>query len=312
MAQVDKKIAIAIKRLKEFEPPDGYFVAFSGGKDSQCIFHLCEMAGVKFDAHYSVSSVDPPELVQFIREKYPSVSREIPHDDAGKPITMWSLIPQKLMPPTRLARYCCEDLKEKSGVGRLTVTGVRWEESKNRAENQGEITLPNAGKKLIAKLEEGGADFRQTEKKGVTMNTDNDVSRRMVEQCYRTSKTLFNPIVDWTEQDVWQFLRQVLQVESCGLYSDGWKRIGCSGCPMAGSSRWKEFARWPKYKDLYMSAFNRMLSERAKKLRSTDWRTAEEVFDWWMGNAQIPGQTRMDDLMGAPIPEMYISIKNPL
>lgn len=54
------KVQIAINRLKNFEPPDGYFVAFSGGKDSQCIYHLCEMAGVKFDAHYSVTSVDPP------------------------------------------------------------------------------------------------------------------------------------------------------------------------------------------------------------------------------------------------------------
>ena len=54
------KVQIAIQRLKNFEPPDGYFVAFSGGKDSQCIYHLCEMAGVKFDAYYSVTSVDPP------------------------------------------------------------------------------------------------------------------------------------------------------------------------------------------------------------------------------------------------------------
>lgn len=56
------KVQIAIQRLKNFEPTDGYFVAFSGGKDSQCIYHLCEMAGVKFDAHYSVTSVDPPNL----------------------------------------------------------------------------------------------------------------------------------------------------------------------------------------------------------------------------------------------------------
>ena len=45
------KVELAIRRLKGFEPPEGYYVAFSGGKDSQCIYHLCKMAGVKFDAH---------------------------------------------------------------------------------------------------------------------------------------------------------------------------------------------------------------------------------------------------------------------
>ena len=63
----EHKVELAIERLKAFEPPDGYYVAFSGGKDSQCIYHLCQIAGVKFDAHYAITSVDPPELVRFIR-----------------------------------------------------------------------------------------------------------------------------------------------------------------------------------------------------------------------------------------------------
>ena len=46
---VRDKVAEAIQRLQSFEPADGYYVAFSGGKDSQCIYHLCEMAGVKFE-----------------------------------------------------------------------------------------------------------------------------------------------------------------------------------------------------------------------------------------------------------------------
>lgn len=137
------KVAEAIQRLRSFEPEDGYYVAFSGGKDSQCIYHLCEMAGVKFDAHYSVTSVDPPELVRFIKDHYQNVKREIPHDKDGKPITMWNLIPKKGMPPTRLVRYCCAELKESSGKGRVTVTGVRWAESANRKNNQGVVTIPD-------------------------------------------------------------------------------------------------------------------------------------------------------------------------
>ena len=69
--EICDKVEIAIKRLKAFEPPEGYFLAFSGGKDSQCVYHLAKMAGVKFDAHYNITSVDPPELVQFIKKKYP-------------------------------------------------------------------------------------------------------------------------------------------------------------------------------------------------------------------------------------------------
>lgn len=298
MSDIDRKVQTAIARIKAFEPEEGYFVAFSGGKDSQCIYHLCEMAGVKFDAHYNVASVDPPELVRFIRDRYPDVSREIPHDKDGKPVTMWNLIPKKLMPPTRLARYCCEHLKEKAGEGRVTMTGVRWEESASRAEKHGEVTMPNAGRKTKALLEDAGVNFTSTSKGGVVMNTDNDDARRMVEQCYRTNKTLVNPIVDWTESDVWAFLKTVRGVESCDLYEEGWHRLGCIGCPMANKQRWKEFARWPRYRLLYLSAFDRMLAERAKRAKHTDWRTAEEVFDWWMEVDVLPGQIRMDELMG--------------
>ena len=80
------KVELAVQRLRSFEPPDGYYVAFSGGKDSQCIYHLCKLAGVKFDAHYAITSVDPPELVRFIKSNYPNVAFERQHDADGKPI----------------------------------------------------------------------------------------------------------------------------------------------------------------------------------------------------------------------------------
>ena len=160
------KVQLAIKRLKAFEPPEGYYLAFSGGKDSQAVYHLAKMAGVKFDAHYCVTSVDPPELVKFIKTHYPDVSREIPHDRDGKPVTMWTLIPEKLIPPTRIVRYCCEELKESNGAGRFTVTGVRAGESSNRKRNQGVITIPKAGKKVQKTLEEESINFTQTPRGG--------------------------------------------------------------------------------------------------------------------------------------------------
>ena len=162
------KLEKTIERIKAFEPEEGYYVAFSGGKDSQCIYHLCEMAGVKFDAHYRITSVDPPELVRFIKEQYPDVSREVPRDQDGKPITMWNLIPQKKMPPTRVVRYCCRSLKESSGQGRITMTGVRWSESKNRKDNQGLITITDKPKSTMKILGEIGANFIKTDRGGGT------------------------------------------------------------------------------------------------------------------------------------------------
>lgn len=293
----NEKVGAALKRLKTFAPEEGYFVAFSGGKDSQCIYHLCELAGVKFDAHYSVTSVDPPELVRFIKQQYPKVKMEIPHDKDGNPITMWNLIPRKLMPPTRLSRYCCEKMKECSGQERVTVTGVRWAESVARKNSQGVVVVQAKIKDTLRKAESLGIDFIQTAKGGLVLNDDNDLSRRMVEQCYRTRKTLVNPIVDWTEDDVWKFLKCVDQ-ESCYLYSEGWHRLGCIGCPMATKrERERELSRWPKYNEAYLRAFARMLEERKKRELPTNWRSPEEVMDWWVERNVLPGQMKLNAFM---------------
>lgn len=173
MSNLDDKIAKSIERLRAFEPEEGYYLAFSGGKDSVVCKALLNAAGVKYDATYRVTSVDPPELVRFIKEKHADVKREVPrYADTekseklrGRPITMWNLIPKKLMPPTRLARYCCEYLKESGGDGRLTVTGVRWAESVNRRQNQGIITLASKKAAKDGQLAEN-KDFLLTNRGG--------------------------------------------------------------------------------------------------------------------------------------------------
>jgi len=99
------KVALAVERLREFEPREGYYVAFSGGKDSCVLLDLVEQAGVKYDAHYNSTTVAPPELVRFIREHHPDVERHQPQE------TMWQLIVKNGMPPLRNMRYCCRELK---------------------------------------------------------------------------------------------------------------------------------------------------------------------------------------------------------
>lgn len=119
------KVEVAIMRLQQFQPSEGYFLAFSGGKDSVVIYDLAIRAGVKFDAHYNITGIDPPELVKFIRQNYPLMTWEKPLE------SIWSLVARKGL-PRRNSRYCCEYLKEHSGAGRTVVTGIRWAESARR------------------------------------------------------------------------------------------------------------------------------------------------------------------------------------
>lgn len=98
---------------------------------------------------------------------------------------------------------------------------------------------------------------------GVVLNDDNDESRRAVELCYRTRKTLVNPIIDWDESDVWEFLNEIVKVPHCCLYDEGFKRLGCIGCPMGTTERRiQEFERWPTYKRAYIRAFDKMIQNR--------------------------------------------------
>ena len=303
MSELGEKVKASIERLKAFQPRngEGYYLAFSGGKDSVVIKALADMAGVKYDAHYRNPSVDPPELVQFIVKKHPDVSRDVPRYPmdyrvqslAGKPVTMWNLIRHKLIPPTRKNRYCCAWMKEDGGDGRMTVTGVRWEESKNREISHGPITI--FGKSAEAELSDN-TDFRRAGRGGIVLVNDNNESRRMIEQCYKRHKTIVNPIIDWKGSEVWEFIR-VERVEYCGLYDCGFYRLGCIGCPKAYyKHRLRELMFWPKYRENYIRAFSDMLDERKKRGLSAStrlWASPLDVYYWWTEQDVIPGQLEM-------------------
>ena len=59
MSELGEKVKAALERLRAFQPRngEGYYLAFSGGKDSVVCKHLLGMAGIKFDAHYRVPFV---------------------------------------------------------------------------------------------------------------------------------------------------------------------------------------------------------------------------------------------------------------
>ena len=266
LTEIEYRIKTAIDRLKAFEPEEGYYLAFSGGKDSQCIYHLAVEAGVKFDAHYNLTTVDPPELVNFIRKQYPNVSINYPKT------SMWRLIEKKGL-PTRMRRYCCQILKEGGGEGRICVTGVRWAESSKRKKNR--------------------TTFEILGNKDKVLFNDNDEERRLFENCSVKGRRVINPIIDWSDCNVWDYIKS-RNIEYCTLYDEGFKRLGCVGCPLSSNNK-RELERWPKYYEAYKRAVQRFIPgylERCKKRGADPFLTeTDEWMEWW-----INGKT--DDWMG--------------
>ena len=257
------KVSIAINRLQAFEPQEGYYLAFSGGKDSQTIYHLAKEAGVKFDAHYNITGIDPPELVYFIRKKYPDVQRHIYKKSMFQLIEDWGL-------PTRRRRFCCAELKEHGGEGRIVVTGVRWAESTRRKSRK--------PFEVIASKRENSMLFN-----------DNEEDRRLFENCMQKGKRVVNPIIDWEDADVWEYLNG-RNIEHCILYDRGYTRIGCIGCPLAGG-KIQELESYPKVRDNYKRAIARFLPkyiERRKAKGLEPFRnTVEDFWQWWMEDEPI-------------------------
>ena len=125
---------------------------------------------------------------------------------------------------------------------------------------------------------------------------DNDANRRTNELCMQKNKMVVNPIIDWKDSDVWEFINSE-HIETCDLYKCGYDRVGCIGCPMAGNKRYKEFADFPKYKQSYIRAFERMLNVREEKGLETKWKTGEDVFRWWMNDDNLVGQMELSDFI---------------
>lgn len=231
-------------------------VAFSGGKDSQTVYHLTEAAGVEFEAVYSATTIDPPEVVRFIRKQYPMVRFHVPE------MSFWQLAEHTRMLPNRRMRYCCSVLKEATSPGRVTLTGVRKEESAKRAKRQ---ILD------INKKPRQFDEFERTDKIDV--------------QCFGNGKEKItvNPILDWTETDVWQYLNNVVNVPHCELYDKGRSRVGCLFCPMKSQKEIvDDMQRYPhQFKRLKETVAK--IAETSKVFPSDP----KAFLEWWLSDKSV-------------------------
>lgn len=154
------------------------------------------------------------------------------------------------------------------------------------------IGKPKATQKFA---EEIGANYDVNRSGGLVMNMDNSPNRRLVEHCYRTTSTMINPIIDWTDDDVWTFL-QHYGCASNPLYQCGKSRVGCIGCPLANAKhRISDFHNYPKYKQIYINAFDKMLEAHPNKESHCSWQNGIDVFNWWLDIDK--NQMTLDELL---------------
>lgn len=256
---LDRKIDVAVKTLQMYEAqalrlsPDGYWLAYSGGKDSDVILELAKMAGVKYRPVYNVTTIDAPELVRYIKREHSEVEFQ-----RAEHSLLHALVNDPLAggPPTRLARWCCRIYKEQGGAGTVKMVGVRVEES-TRRRGLWKTCQPHRAKT-------GGA--------------------------------IVCPIVYWTEADVWCF-HALRGIPHCELYDEGFKRLGCIGCPLAGPTQQRRtFDRWPKYEAAWRRAFDRLWDKwhgvptrKGKRRWFEDFGSAQGLWDWWISGKAAEG-----------------------
>lgn len=248
------KVEFSTRLIQAHEPIDGYYLAFSGGKDSCALYQLAKMAGVKFDAHYSPSPIDPPEVIRFIRSDYPDVIFDKPVFPFWKAFEVHGY-------PRRNARWCCEYIKESGGAGRTILLGLRSEESRSRKHR----CFVSYGNKGHTRFD--------------SHTTKNVISPILL----WTSKDI------WTflERERVNYC-SVYDEGARGRYKgDGdFKRLGCVLCPSAGTGRIKELVRWPKIAESWKRAGAKYWATHDNpKLR---WDNPDDFFNWWIHDDPAP------------------------
>ena len=285
--------AVGIERIKVASEMSEYYyhkpliITYSGGKDSDVILHLAEKAGVPILVQYSVTTVDAPQTTRHVNEVFKRLEskgilteRHIPMYK-GEKTNMWKLIPQKGMPPTRLARYCCEVFKETATPNSLICTGVRWAES-NKRKLRGVFEIRGKSVKDVKKftLAHTKKMFNESKDYGEG-NQPNEYDCKLIENAKKNNDIICNPIIDWTDEMVWLYIRSE-KIPFNDLYKPpfNYKRVGCIGCPMGNTK--KELEDFPHIKERYIKAFDELVKKRKQLGKEDDFQTGQEWFDWWV------------------------------
>lgn len=271
--QLQRKIDYSINLLQKaekiaisYDHENGFFLAFSGGKDSQALYQVAKLAGVKFKAHMNLTSVDPPEVIRFVKQHYQDVELVAPKK------SIYQIAKEKGMPPTMKKRWCCAEYKEGAGAGKVTLIGIRHEES-SRRKKRNEVEI--SGRKYSGDLD--GLDNYRKERN--IMNADKEQTLG----CIRGKETLLiSPIIHWTVKDVWEFLN-AYNLPHCKLYDEGWRRIGCLCCPMSGiKQKRKELARYPHLRSRWVDVFENFQKTGQADLAMKYNCSADDMFEWWI------------------------------
>jgi phosphoadenosine phosphosulfate reductase len=281
-SSVYDKTVIAIERIKTMAPIaeniyGGFTVMVSGGKDSSVITDLAIRSGVKCRFQMSWTGLEYPETVYFMRKEKERIENlgysfdfVIPRDTDGKQITMWTIIAKRGF-PTRNMRFCCQELKENTSGNCYCILGVRWAESVRRRKTR--FLHEDRGRKI-------------TDRKIIT-NNDNEAFRRITENCMRKRQYILNPIIEWSNDEVWEYIHE-RKLPYNPLYEKGHKRVGCIGCPMRANKR--ELEANPKWAALYKRAGGKFIKGRTDK--GGKYVDEETYYQWWVNFCSLKKRLR--------------------
>ena len=272
--QLQQKIDYSIALIKRAEPiallyqDFGAIVTVSGGKDSTVLVQLVREAGIKHRLMHNLTTVDAPETLRYIKETYPECIINRPEK------SFYQLCIHANFLPTSQTRFCCERLKERNGAHTLTMTGIRADESYRRKQRgEAEIITRRRHPEYVKGTFDQFTEHQETES-----------------NCIRgKDKLIVNPILYWTERDVWDFIKD-RALPYNPLYDCGFRRVGCLMCPMASTKEIHKEARlYPKHYRALLIMIKRIQENRAKLGKENLWKdmTPEQVFNWWASKQAI-------------------------
>lgn len=119
----DKKIDFSLNLIKEYAKQHPLTIAYSGGKDSDVILRLAQLAHIKVDVVHNVTTIDPPGTITHCVKAGAIISR---------PRYTFFQLMEKRGWPTMFRRFCCGVLKERY-IADYVILGIRRQESVKRS-----------------------------------------------------------------------------------------------------------------------------------------------------------------------------------